>query len=59
MNIKYDTERFKNLGECLEFLKKYKYENYYNNQGINVLSDFEVYDIIQYLEFYLSEELTK
>lgn len=52
-NIKYNTQRFNSVGECIEFLKGYKEVNSYGNNGLNVLSDFEIYDIIEYLNMFL------
>lgn len=53
--IRFDTERFNNLGECIEFLKKYKKENYNKYNGLNILSDYELCNILQYLEAFLKE----
>jgi hypothetical protein len=54
--ISFDTERFQTIGESIRFLKKYSKENYDNNNGLNILSNNEVLNIVGYLEYFLNKE---
>ena len=53
-DITYETERFNNVGEAIEFLKKYSKDNYNNNDGLNILSNHEVINLIGYLQAFIS-----
>ena len=58
--IAYCTERFKTAGECLKFLKEYSKENLNNgNHGINLLSNYEMIKIIDYMEIFLNSTVLK
>ena len=53
-NITYETERFNNVGEAIEFLKNYSKDNYNNHDGLNILSNHEVINLIGYLQAFVS-----
>ena len=53
-DITYETERFNNVGEAIEFLKNYSKDNYNNHDGLNILSNHEVINLIGYLQAFIS-----
>ena len=53
-DITYETERFNNVGEAIEFLKNYSKDNYNNHDGLNILSNHEVVNLIGYLQAFIS-----
>jgi hypothetical protein len=53
-NITFETERFNDVGKAIEFLKNYSKDNYNNHNGLNILSNHEIINLIGYLQAFVS-----